>query len=81
MGVGALKELSLPGSVTDHLCGSPQALTTEADAVCWTCERDCDEHDWIEALGHFICPVCIERHLDASTFDARCEVGLVGGGH
>ena len=32
-----------------------------------------------EILGLLVCSQCIEDHLDATTDNARAEVGLVGG--
>jgi hypothetical protein len=46
----------------------------------------CGERNEIDAdayppTGLWICTHCIEAMLDAQPYDARCEVGLVGGGH
>lgn len=43
----------------------PHPGQSEAEPDCSDCGEPCSEPDFIEALGDFLCPVCIEAHLEA----------------
>ncbi len=53
-----------PADVHCDLCGDPMA----------------EDRDVADATGLNICPLCLEKSLDAAAFNARPTVGLVGGG-
>lgn len=46
---------------------------------CEVCDEPTTADSWIEGLRLLICPHCLEEMIDAATYVARCEVGLVGG--
>jgi formylmethanofuran dehydrogenase subunit E len=56
----------------------PAPAAARNDPHCDLCGSRCTPDDWSDAAGMVICPRCIEEMLDASTFNARSEMGLVG---
>lgn len=53
-----------------------------ADPLCDLCASPMAEDRAVHhATGLNICPLCLEKLLDATALDARSEVGLVGGRH
>ena len=50
------------------------------EVICDLCgDGMAEDRDVADATGLNICPICLEASLDAATFNARSEVGLVGG--
>jgi hypothetical protein len=59
----------------------PAVRSPPESAACDLCGADCASDDFCDAAGLYICPLCIEAELDASTDFTRTALGLVGGGH
>ena len=60
----------------------PPPPVPRADVLCDLCgDPMAEDRDVADATGLNICPLCLEKSLDAAAFNARPTVGLVGGGY
>lgn len=44
---------------------SPEGPAQPQAPECWICEKPADPEDWVETLGRFMCPLCMEQTLEA----------------